>query len=605
MRELILLLASLAATAFACVVPGWPLARHLTGTSPLLGAVVLSLSAIFVGSLSLALLGLPISWLSLAAFQVPLFLLGLRFPSTRPPDSADTNDAVVADVFRPARWLALGVALVVAIFFLRAWQQPLAGYDTSFRWDRLARLVAETGSLEYYPARTAAHYALYFYPDATPPLVSLVYAEIYSLLGRTPAEATAWFVTLQAVLLGLIALRFAHRLAGPAAARLALLGVCASPLLAWSVLMGQETGLTALCLGATLFFLDEAATSRHLGPCVLAGLAAGLGAVTREYGGAFVLVGLWAAARQNLGLRRCSLYLICTVLLAAPWYLRVWHLMGNPVYPLKLGPLFSYNAVHDAMFAELRAHLSWHALPAREWFRTLFQLLQLAPLSFVGGLWGAWLLRRRAPWLAVSALVAVALWLYGMGVVAGGTYISLRMLSPALLLLAIAAGVALATLPRARTVLGVVAFIGLLQLPGLLTTPLIAKSLPVSAWLDRFTRDRPRAAVADLTPSPVLSLPGKILSDDPYVHAWIADRGFGAKVVPVWSADYAFLFDPTLTPDEQIRRLLARDVRTLVLWPEVFASRPLSRRDWVRHILAHWPQVTPGYYHLAPTPGSP
>jgi hypothetical protein len=185
--------------------------------------------------------------------------------------------------------------------------------------------------------------------------------------------------------------------------------------------MGQETGLTALTLGATLFFLDEAASSRRLGPCVLAGLAAGLGAVTREYGGAFVLVGLAAAARQKLGLRNCLVYLSCAVLLAAPWYLRVWYLMGNPVYPLKVGPLFPYNVVHDAMFGELRARLSWYALPTREWLRVIFQLLQLAPLPFLGGLWGAWLLRRRAPWLAVSALAAVLLWLYGMGVVAGGT----------------------------------------------------------------------------------------------------------------------------------------------------------------------------------------
>jgi hypothetical protein len=213
MSEFLLLFTSLAATACVCVLPGWPLARRLTGESPLLGAVLLSLSVIFAGSIGYSLLGFPLSWRSLAVLQVAIFLFGLRFPSPLTA-TVHAGSGIPSEVFRFGRWLAIGLGLVGAIFFLRAWQQPLAGYDTSFRWDRLARLVAETGSLDYYPARTAEHYALYFYPDATPPLVSLVYAEIYSLLGRTPAQATAWFVTLQAALLGLLALRFAHRLGG-------------------------------------------------------------------------------------------------------------------------------------------------------------------------------------------------------------------------------------------------------------------------------------------------------------------------------------------------------------------------------------------------------
>lgn len=582
---------ALLATAVTCILPGWPLARRLSPDTVLLGAVVLSLATLFSGCLLLSFAGLRIGAGSVAIFQVGLAVFGgwLGRRHRNPLPTSPPREA-------PPRWIALIAVIVGLVLLIRGWLQPLPGYDTCFRWGRLAREIFSTGGIDYYPARAVADYARYFYPDSIPPLVSFTYAEIYSLLQNTNPAATAWFVALQGMLLAMVSLRLAQLWGGPRAGPGALLAICACPLLFWCVLMGQESGLTALSLSATILWLEQSAKSGRAAESVLAGLATGLGAVSREYGGAFAVVGLVTALGLRLGRRRILLYAATTTLIAAPWYLRVWHLTGNPFYPLRVGSLFPFSAVHAAMFDELRARFSWSALPTRERLRVGYQLLQLAPLAIVGGVAGLWMLRRRAPWLILGIAVSISLWLYGMGVVAGGTYISLRMWSPALVLLAAAAGVAFANFRQPRPAFTVAAGVTALVLPNILTMPLMAKSIPVRDWFAAFARNSSSTAI---TPGErlILDLPGRILSDDPYVHSWIADRGAGGKVVPVWSAEVAFLFDGTVGVEEQLHRLLALDIRTVVLWPDVPVTAPLLQRSWAQRIRAEWPQVAPGYYH--------
>ncbi len=593
MSDALLFVRSLLATIVLTVLPGWPLANWLSFETRWLGSAVLSLAVLFTASLALSFLGAQINWLTLAPWQAALFGFGWWLHRRHPRPSP-----IVPSSAPLPRWLLMLALAAGGVLLARAWQQPLLGYDNCFRWDRLARIVASTGSLTGYPARTLADYAAYFYPDSVPPLVSLCYAEIYSLVGRAEPAATAWFVAWQGFLLALIAWQLARALAGDAAGHGGLLAACAAPLLFWCVLMGQETGLTALSLGAMLWWLDRSAHTGRASETVLAGLAAGLGAASREYGGAFCIVGLATAWWLGLGAKRIVWFGLTAALLAGPWYLRVWHLTGNPFYPLKLGGIFPFNEVHEAMFAELRLKFAWSVLPWRERLRALGTLVQLAPLAVLAGAWGLWQTRRRAPWLGAGVAVSVALWRWGMSVVAGGTYISLRMLSPALLLLSVAAGVGLATLAtKSRAITYVAATLALAVLPNFLTMPLMAKSLPLHQWLDGL-RATPRTTAA-ISPGEraILDLPGKILTDDPYVHSWIAERGAGAKVVPVWSHEFEFLFDPKLGADEQLARLRAAEVHTVVLWPDVVASRYLKRQPWAQVVLATWPQIAPGYYH--------
>jgi hypothetical protein len=525
---------------------------------------------------------------------VGLFATGVLVRRSSTPLAAPQE----SNGLRPATLVVAGVCL--AILLARAWLHPLPGYDMSFRWGRLAELVARTHHLDFYPPHTPAQFELYFYPDAIPPMVSLVYAELYSQLGHVAPEATAWFIGLQGVLLAGLAAKLARLWAGVHAVDGAMLALCATPLLFWAVLMGQETGLTALSLGAMLYWLHRSGATGRSADAAFAGLAAGLGAASREYACAFALLGLAIALWLGLGWRRTLLYVGCCAIVAVPWYLRVWALTGNPFYPLKLGNLFPYDHVHDGMFADLRTRYAWSALSGRERVRTLGTILQLAPLAVIAGSLGLIALRRRSPALIISVVGVVALWFYGLSVVSGGTYISLRMLSPAFLLLAAAAGVALASVSRPALARLAALCAVLLTLPNLLTMPLMAKSVPLTEWFDSLRSSPATAEASPAAQNSLLALHGRILTDNAYLHAQFGFAGQAARVVPAWSPEFAFLFQSGADPREQLRRLRDRGVETVVLGSDSAGSGYIARQPWAVLIRQTSIQVLPGCYRIAP-----
>lgn len=459
-----------------------------------------------------------------------------------------------------AVWLVLGTRLVL---------QPLSGPDVVFRWGWLPEQMLRLGTLDFYPPRTSGDFSHYFWPESIPPGVASLYAWASACVPHP--LGTSVVVALQFLTLHEFVHRTASVVAGRTAARFALLLVAATPLLNWSLLIGQETGLTALdVVGMTLGFLlwRESRAPRWL---MLAGLAATVAASAREYGPLYGVAGLLALGIARASWRDVAVFAALAFVPSFAWSARCAALTGNPLYSLgffglPVNPIFAAYVAHTqqqhgavlaslAGWWELARHLARWALPAIAGAGALV-LLWRTPASALR-------------WLAWFALPAVVLWATSLGFTAGGLFYSLRVLSPALALLAIAAGVGLARIeaPRARALIAcAMVLLTLESWPKSLVLPENPYRMPLRDWLlagDRLNREVQDADAA--LRRVLLALPRgtTILTENASLGRLL--RGSDLTVVPLWSPEIAWLFDERLTPAEVAQRWRASGWRTVAL----------------------------------------
>ena len=216
----------------------------------------------------------------------------------------------------------------------------------------------------------------------------------------------------------------------------------ASPLLLRAVLVGQEAGLLSLSMAGTLYFASVVRAPRDHRAVVMAGLAASVGALSREFGWITVLGGALALAWRRLGPRALALFGAVVLAVALPWYLRNWVLAGNPVYPLRLAG-FAVNPVYDALLEHGHAVLDVRTWPASRWRVAGLFLVSWAPLQLLAGIPGTVAGWRRHGYLLVIAAVVAAVWVRFVGYTLGGLAMSMRVFAPAVVALSIAAGGAL------------------------------------------------------------------------------------------------------------------------------------------------------------------
>src|SRR5262249_38174001 len=147
-----------------------------------------------------------------------------------------------------------------------------------------ARRLLTLGAFNFYPPLTPADFRTYFFVDGIPPLVSFTYWWLYASAGSHMPSLTSILVAAQfactlAFTYGAASVVFSRR-----AGVLAAAGLAASPLYFRSLVLGQETGLTALSIAATIYFTVTARQSKDSRTMILAGLAASVCALSREYG---------------------------------------------------------------------------------------------------------------------------------------------------------------------------------------------------------------------------------------------------------------------------------------------------------------------------------
>jgi hypothetical protein len=523
------------------------------GLQLLLGSVLVSFSILFLSALALQLAGVPLTGRAWLGVLTGVALVAAFLPGRAPvaPTAATTigaGESIGAELYPLV--FAAGIALLTIAY--RAAFQPLTGPDTIFRWDFLARQILGLRGMGFYPPVSDADFGRYMWPDGIPPLLSLLYAWSYVGFGSTSAAATAPVVILVGFLGYVLVGMLAWRIAGRRAAIWAVAALGGSALFTWSISMGQETGLTTL---GTLAFVWAVGNGEAQLDWRLAGLAAGIAALSRDYGLAVAATGFAYMVWRKQPTRELLGYGALVVAIAAPWYARNWVRTGNPFYNLDLMGLFPTNEIHSGLMRSYVRSLGFGGNMAE-------RLHEMAPLLWPLGcglllaslaacrVRGAWPLILR--WLSA---IWLALWLWSVGYTAGGLGYSLRVLDPLLAMLACCGGVALARAPRSWALplsLLLLALAGEASLRAFLMmrSPL---GIPPRAWTsvgNAFSARR-----GDTSDDRTAAIVGghAVFVDDAYAHALLAARG--VAVVPPWAPELAFLREPNIDMPSAVRRL--------------------------------------------------
>jgi len=583
------LVAKVALLLAGLLLPGAVIARALHLPRTVATSFAGSAVALYLTVLALQFSGVTISLVSLAAGLALISgvaaiggaRLSRRASTPGPSHSGDTPGSAfqpaVPFVPRMGKWTPLYV-LVWAGILLRAWQNPLAGPDIEFRWSFLAEQMLRYGTLDFYPPRSAGDFLRYFWVESIPPGASALHAWAFACAGKASATFTLPALILQIWSLHELVWRTAEWFAGVRAARLAVLAAAACPLLTWSVLLGQETGLTALALAGIAFALLGWEQTRAREWPVLLGLFATLGASAREYGLIFPVLAAAGivAGRGNL---RAWIGFASLGVIGVVWALRTWALTGNPFYSLSVGGAFPINERFVAWIKNDAQALGDVLYSVAGWQDIARYLLLFAPPALIGWAWlGLSAVRGSRPALwgfgAVAAVVGV--WISSVPFTNGGLFYSMRVLSPALALGSIAAGVALASSPWSRPAYARAA-------PALLAALVLATLIPTLAlpqnhwqtpWREWPAFKRPSeapvapeetvAAIIKLwAAGPGASPVGIIVADSPGFQRRFAPTGL--RVIPFWSPQADSLFDATLPPAEVARRWRESGITHLVI----------------------------------------
>jgi len=546
--------------------PGFFIAKCLRHQSWWASALPLSLLVLFHNIFWLAVFHVSITlWTVLPGLvAVSAVAAWLQRRDSSPPEKHPAGPRSVQDMA-----LILSSGFVGVALFVHSAVSPLMGGDMSFRWDFLAQRLLALGRLDFYPPLTAPDFRTYFFVDGIPPMVSFTYWLLYASAGRYMPSLISIFVAAQfactlVFTYGAASVLFSRRAGILAAATLA-----ASGLYFRSVVLGQETGLTALAIAATVYFIVSARESSDVRAMVSAGLAAALCALSREYGWIAVIAGVVALLWRRQPRKQIFIFCITATAAAAPWYVRNWILSGNPFYSLRFGS-FTVNEIHDRILHYYDASLAIQHWTINEWVNVLSVLVLLATFQVLAGIPGGFRRFRAHGYLIVIAFLLIAVWIQSVGFTSGGAEGSMRVLSPALVMLSITgAGLLEPLTRRARwytpMAAAIIAWQFFTAAQGAVSPNSLA-SLRPSRWLESaFPRVPPPAEFQVQDKLVQLLPPGyRVLSDSAYLHAALIDKGI--EVVPVWSPEVRFIFSSP--PEEADRRLRALRIATVICYPQ-------------------------------------
>jgi len=355
--------------------------------------------------------------------------------------------------WREAWWWVPCLIATVSLLAHLIWE-PLSGFDNLFRWDYLARVMASQQSLQHYPPVTAEDFQVYPWCDGIPPLVPVMNLWLYFFTGSSAEIIGSLRAAVEFGLTVTLVWQISGRLWGTLGAKVSLLVLGTSSLFLSSISMAQETGLSGIALLALTALLLDYREKPEAGTAVWIGLAAGFAGLCRDYNLLFlpVTLALLAAARA----RQAHWWLAAGTMAIAvtPWYLRNLWVTGNPLFPHTLGGLFNSNAAHQQTMRAIQA--AWSLFAEGQDLLDLVTLAVVgAGLLFFAALPGLRPDRFGNIVLATLAATTTALWLASISSTAGGWTYSVRVLGPALPLLAIAGGGVTGHLRRRWAITGV------------------------------------------------------------------------------------------------------------------------------------------------------
>ena len=555
--------------------PGFFIARSLRAPLPWASAFPFSLLVLFHSVFWLGVFHIALSLWTVLPCLLVVTGAGAWF-ARKSGASKEVKGAETWD--RESRILLISSAVVGAVLVARSAISPLIGFDARFRWDFLARRILALRGFDFYPPLTPADFRTYFYVDGIPPLVSFTQWWLYVSAGEYLPVLISIFVTAQFICTLVFTYGAASSLFSRRAGVLAAAMLAACPLFFKSTVLGQETGLTALSIAATIYFIVTATPENERRGMIAAGLAAAVCALSREYGWMALIAGAIALIWRRQSLRQVMMFAGVAAAVAAPWYLRNWALTGNPFYSLSLDG-FAVNPIHVGIMEQYRALLGVSHWSLSNWIAIVPFLLTFAAPQMLAGIPGALTQFRERGYLMVIAVLFFGVWLQSVGYTSGGLAISTRVLSPMMVALSISAGGFLERLTqRGRWRGAVLAAILVLQgwtaLHGVLY-PNNPSTLGVGEWSKNVFRPVPADAEFLLADQFRNYVPAgtRVLSDSAHLHAALIDKGI--EVVPVWSPEVRFIF--STTPEEATRRLRELHIESIAYYPRSFNTRYLVK----------------------------
>ena len=557
--------------------PGYLLGRALR--SPVPWAIAFPLSALLLAEIVIAytLLGIPIRFGYVLGADLVVTGICLGVWLWRKPPAASNSGS--ADQASPSRIFVILSAVLVGVVLLgilvRTMMFPLSGPDVIFRWDALPRLMLQYQSLSYYPPISAEDFRKYTYPDGFPPLVATVYWWLYAAWGNAAPRITSLAIFLQAATCFALVFYAARTLFGTPGGVLSLIVLASSAIFLRGVAIGQENGYTAISYAGQLLFAFAATRKPTANLVVIAGLFAGLGALTREYGPLLSLCGLAVLACRRETLRLAPLFCVVAIACGSPWFIRNWVLCRNPLYSMDAGLGFPVNPVLSGFMTEYRKVLGVGNYTLTGWLLVAKALLMGAPLALLVGVPGIVAARKYGIALGISTLVAFLLWLAAVPKIAGGINHTWRVLTPACVAFSISAGafgyVLLRTAKRQNALVHVSLVLAIVICGGYAA---------LRCWAEPFELSEFRDAVVSTRKEPldsldfVLTLATKLEESNlPSVGVLMEDCNlavalqYRTRFQPVmeWSPEVAFLFKPGIESIKAEQMLVEKNIRLIVL----------------------------------------
>jgi len=583
----------LLAALLGLVIPGYALARSLRLQHSLFAAFPFSALIICHSVTVLAIFKCSITFPVIATILAAITAIcGIPVLFRKSPeDMSITGNNPDNPWFKPALAAALLLILITAF---RTSLYPLGGFDTFTRWDALAREMLKYASLSFYPPVTGSDFSIYTMPDGFPPLVASVYWWIYAATGTDLPQFTAISVTLQ--LASILGLTWAatETAFGKRAACFSLLSLSASPLLVRSVEMGQESGFLALATAGQICFTLAAIRRPAPGPVYAAAIFAALGALAREYGPVLALPGLFVLLSSRDTRRLAWRYALLAAIVASPWYIRNWVIAGSPLYPMFMPGSASINEFLATLMRYYESIFGLSSFGAKDWFFVGRELitggsvaLLAIPFLFIKG-------RKTAHW-ALSLAIITVFWLWSIGKTSGGVLYSMRVLAPAVVILAIVTGDALDRLdkePWRR--------VSWLLIPAALWGILSALSFPLqtgqlSAALLSTKGEAPEFCEANREFArgiEALDTPATgVLTDSPYL-AVILKRETRFRPVIVWSSEVSPILSTKQGLLETAKLLQGKGVSLVALNRSSIHNELLFRIPFYRDGVNEWRELS-------------
>lgn len=589
--------------AIGFLAPGWLLGRCLgTASDPIaafLGSAALLLNLVLaLDALNIALTIHHVAFGLATICGVLALAAGFRHQNVAPPVGVNHPKWH----WQHYHWLLLPAIIGFTAIAVKASLDPLSGFDTFFRWDFLARQMLNEENLHFYPAITADDFKHYAWCDGIAPLISSLYFWSYLSLGKAVEWATTPVVIGQAILLFLAVYRLAAHRGGPAAGCASMAILVTSPVLLWGVAIGQETGVTALSFVAMFLFIerDRETPGKHW--LIWAGVAAGAGALAREYGLVFIGLGGLALVGRKISLRHWLEFLLAAAVVAFPWYVRNWFKTGNPLYSQGLGGLFPSNPILDEYARTVKVLIGLGteaASPAL--LGGLVGSLAGVPLAL--GMAGMFFPNgRRLAWMTANAVV-IGLWLWSINETSGGVVYSLRVLTPCIALGAAAGGPFFMRWAKGnRSWLAGSVLILLVVDSGVrsLFMPLFPKIAwyreSSAAWLKHRRLEKEWNNHPDWAAITEAADARQVLVIDPYSYTNFFRKG--GNPTPLFSPTIRFLFDPKSKFASNLRELRKVGMRFILISDDRIMNPLLSLHPFFQNLYSTHPVMNTPMFRL-------